>query len=240
MNYPEVKGELETLAKLREGYSIARFGDQEFMLMLGLNAPISQANNQMLKLELNLIVQRSHPKCLIGVPTYDSRNPFTLGWETWREPFGSLLKTRQEYYSAFITRPDQCPWLNNPEFFDEIENLWRGKDVTLVANGLRSLTAEMLSTARSVNFVQCTFRDAYRQIDTLEHLCTQKGYPETVLMCAGPTATCLANRLAARGKQALDLGHIGRFWRRYDEIANWKNEREIDKTTGLVKENPHG
>jgi hypothetical protein len=37
-----------------------------------------------------------------------------------------------------------------------------------------------------------------------------------VIICLGPTATVLAERLAKKGVHALDLGHIGMFMRRLD------------------------
>lgn len=223
---------------MRLGRSIARYGDQEFMLMLGANG-LSQECNQTLRRELQEIVANPPANCLIGVPTMDERNPFYESWNRWRGEFAMCLPKKRvgHYVSAFVTRPDQAPWLNNAEYFDAIESLWRGKDVTLVSNGKRSLTPEMLTAAESVRFVSCPYRDAYREIDRLEKAC---GSSDTVILCAGPTATCLAARLSRQGKHALDLGHIGRFWRRYEEIAHWGNEREIDKTTGQVKENPSG
>lgn len=237
MQYPEVRGEMETLGMLRlGGYSIARFGDQELLLMLGANT-ISQTRHPFMIRELRMIIADAHPKCLVGVPTYDPRCPFTKGWLPLRDDFASVMRSAKTYYSAFVSRPDQAPWTNTPEYFDDVEALWRGKDVTLVANGKRSLTPKLLSAAKSVYFVPCAFENAYEEIDSLERQCLQSPNA-TVLICAGPTATCLANRLAEKGRQGLDLGHIGRFWRRHEEIANWNNEREIDKVTGEVRENP--
>lgn len=236
MKYPDVVGEVETLETMLEGYSIARFGDQELLLMLGANT-ISQTRHPRMVQELRAIISDSHGRCLTGVPTYDERNPFTKGWNSLKDDFAAVMRSSKRYYSAFVSRPDQAPWTNTPQYFDHVEDLWRGKDVTLVANGVRSLTPALLTAAKSVYFVQCDYRDAYKDIDSLERQCLQSPN-EVVLMCAGPTATCLANRIAEHGRQGLDLGHIGRFWRRHDEIANWRNEREIDKTTGLVKENP--
>jgi FkbM family methyltransferase len=60
--------------------------------------------------------------------------------------------------------------------------------------------------------VLCSYEDAYGQIDYLENAVIETG-AKIAILCAGPTATCLAWRLSKLGIQALDLGHIGQFWR---------------------------
>jgi hypothetical protein len=69
--------------------------------------------------------------------------------------------------------------------------------------------------AATVFHARCFRRDAYSQIDELEAACLRSGMARAIL-CAGPTASCLAMRLSRKGMHAIDLGHIGMFWRRYE------------------------
>jgi hypothetical protein len=46
-------------------------------------------------------------------------------------------------------------------------------------------------------------------------LLEQIGRPDRVLISLGPTATVLAVDLCARGVHAIDVGHMGAFYRRW-------------------------
>lgn len=219
MSYPKVIGEIETLDLMLQGHSIARFGDGEFSLARGGNC-VSQKADPNLAAELQRVLTEKNKSCLIGIPTMDPKGPKWDRWSKYIDIYPRFLGKKQ-YYSAFISRPDSAPWINNESFFDKMELLWKGKDVTLIANGERSLKAPFLmeTGARSVHFVQCSYRDSYSQIDKLYADAVSAGR-KTVILCAGPAATCLAFRLSQtkigdERMHALDLGHIGMLWRPY-------------------------
>lgn len=239
MAYPEVMSEEETLAQILAGKSIARFGDGEFNHVRG-KKNVSQVVHEGLTAELVAVLLSPPKSCLVGIPRLDVRNPKNANWQTYATLYARHLTENVNYASAFISRPDNAPWINTPEFYDGIESLWRGQDVTLVANGERSLKPDFLEAtgARSVTFVQCAYRDAYVQIDSIEEECRRVG--QRTLLCAGPTATVLAVRLARRGIHAVDLGHIGMFWRPYanPKLQNRAEQREINKESGTVEPNP--
>jgi hypothetical protein len=69
----------------------------------------------------------------------------------------------------------------------------------------------MLSEAASLRVVNGMRQHTYQIIDRFEEEIGKPSGP--VLMCLGATATVLAERLAKKGVHALDLGHIGMFWR---------------------------
>lgn len=220
--YPRVVGELETLGKILAGASIARFGDGEFNHVCG-RKNVSQAVDPKLTDELRAILMSPPKGCLVGIPTMDYAGPKYANWAHYRPRYAQFLSPKVQYYSAFITRPDSAPWIDTPAFYDKVESLWKGRAVTLVGNGERSLKPDFLlkTGAADVAFVQCTYRDSYAQIDRLEEECLRHG--RGTLICAGPTATCLAARLHRKGIHAVDLGHVGLFWRPY---ANPKKQKE--------------
>lgn len=215
--YPEVLSEAMTLSMALDGMSISRFGDGELKLAYGRDC-VSQRASPKLQAELRVILANDTGKALTCIPTLNPESPKFSNWKALSGRFIPLLGELKIFGSAFITRPDSAPWINTPSFFDSVEMLWRGKQLTFVGNEKRSLTSDFLLAhgARAVDLVQCSYRDSYESISDLQNAIERIGN-KLVLMCAGATATCLAERLATKGFHAVDLGHIGMFWRRYKE-----------------------
>lgn len=216
MNYPQVVDEFDTLALVLEGKSIARFGDGEFNLARGGNC-ISQRKYPGLQLELQNILKSNDPNLLVGIPRLDKRSPKIANWTKCCAHYTEYLSPKKKYYSAFITRPDSAPWIATDEYFAQIERLWRDQEVTFVGNGQRSLTPDFLmeTGAKAVHYVECDYAHTYHRINELERACLKPmgtEAPRRVLLCAGPSATCLAARLSKKGVHAVDLGHIGMWW----------------------------
>lgn len=214
--YPSVLAEDTTLNFLHMGWSIARFGDGEFKLVTGSPKNVSQTNSPALQAELAAILKDPPDRLKIGIPDMNPRLPKAHIWRKYIREYSELLDKNEIYASAFISRPDSAPHINTAAYYDKMEALWRGKRVTLVGNGKRSLTKEFLiaSGAQSVVFIPCPYRDAYAEIDRIEKEVREVGLAR-VLICAGAMGTCLAARLASKEFQGLDLGHIGMFWRPY-------------------------
>lgn len=236
--YPEVVDEWTTLREVLAGKSIARYGDGELKIMRGGNC-VSQKYDLPLAQEMQNIIRSPRKDLLVGIPTIDDRNPKHQNWRDLMPRFSPFLTQGATYHSSFITRPDNAPWLGTKEYFDAVESLWKGRGVVFIGNGQRSLTAKFLmdTGADVVHWIKCSYRDSYAEIDRLEIEALRSRH-NRVLMCVGPTATCLASRLAQRGRHAVDLGHIGMFWRRYGQFGKWVEQREINKETGVVEPNP--
>lgn len=201
----EILSEADTLAAC-ESFSISRFGDGELRLAAGGDA-ISQKADPKLRAELQKILV-NYQGLVVGIPNFDA-TPNKATWDKYRTaPFAGFY-CQDLYGSAFITRPDNAPWIDTPEYWEAVRSLWQGKDVALVVGDTKSLTAGMLTGAKSCRLVSAPARDAYARVDELEEeLATFAGL---VIMCLGATATVLAARLTRRGVHALDLGHIGMF-----------------------------
>lgn len=207
MKYPRVMSETATLAAARTN-SLARFGDGELSLALGGNC-ISQVQVPALRRELLEILQNKAKDLVVGIPNVESKTK--PAWAKYAEPKYTALYGGGPFGSAFITRPDSAPWIDTPEFWGQLSDLWKGRDVLLVAGTERSLRPEQLVGVDHVRRVAVARRDAYAQIDQIvEEVGTHAG---PILMCAGPTATVLAARLSKKGLHAIDLGHVGMFMR---------------------------
>lgn len=207
--WPAVLSEAETLKQVLAGRSLARYGDGEFKVCLGGSIK-SQSFDKELSRRLREILLSSGD-CLVGIPNL--MMPTKFFWEQFRVPkITGLLDMKRVYASAFVSRPDSAPWIANASYYDQIEDLWRDKDVTLVRGSGKSLTLSLLSDkARSVTEILCPRQHAWAE---RAELLRKIGTSERVLLCCGPTATVLAVELAARGVHAVDLGHIGMWLKR--------------------------
>jgi hypothetical protein len=211
MTYPSVIGEFETIWKLAEGFSLSRHGDGECKILEG-KGYVREPRNVALTRELRSWVQ--HPHALIGIPTLDPDGPKIANWEKYRERFVSFFKAGdgRVYYSAFISRPDSAPWIDTASYEAAVRRLWAGRRVVVVAHAGHPLLPVVATDARCVVHVECQTHEAYAQIEDLERAALRAAADIALLSC-GPTATCLAQRLASRGLQAIDCGRLGHFLR---------------------------
>jgi len=207
-----VIGEYETIQALLAGKSIARFGDGELRLAIGRDVGHQKASKKMEGELRHILFQPT--KCLVGIPYIEETSPKKETWEHYSAPhYLALYNPRKQYHSAFITRPDSAPWIDTPEYWESVRQLWQNKDVIIVCGSRKGFRAEEMENARSIRFIQTLSEQAYADIDNIQN---QIGNDKSkvILLAVGATATVLAWRLAERGFQALDLGHLPMFMRR--------------------------
>lgn len=224
-HYPEVLNEVETLAAVVAGRSIARYGDGEFKMCVGA-AIKSQQRDSALASRLRGIL-RSSGHCLVGIPNIHSTTPKREFWQKFQR-FADLLGPNRTYVSSFITRPDSAPWIDIDAYWAQLETLWVGQDVTLVRGSTKSLTADDLFGARRVAEIVAPRQHAWSEY---QQLLERVGRPTRALLCLGPTATVMAVDLCAHGVHAVDLGHVGMFLRkrrRGDPMWVTKEDKEAE------------
>lgn len=206
--YPKVHDEWATLKKLQEGLSIARFGDGELKMATGKEYVREPANRKMAK-ELSSILTKPHKNCLVGIWPLNPESPKHESLNRHRERFKAVLSPNVEYYSSLISRPDSAPWIRTREYALEFQKLWAGRRVALLCER-DSGALRALSAAASIDHVECPHEKAYSKIDWFEKQVLRNA-PDIAIMACGPTATCLAHRLAKKGLQAIDFGSGGSF-----------------------------
>ena len=104
------------------------------------------------------------------------------------------------------------------EYWELVKQLWQDRDVVIVAGPSKSFVkqaTDYLDNAKSLNFIMAPVREAYSVIDDLEQQAYKFPKSSLFILQVGPTATVLAYRMACKGYQALDLGHVSMFYRRY-------------------------
>jgi len=224
--YPHVKGEFDTVHSLREGKSIARFGDGELKILDGKGYS-REPVNLALTAEMRRVVRNPHPDCLVAIPTMNPAGPKYKSWLRHEARFINYFRRKdgRQYHSAFITRPDSAAdRLESGEYFHLISGIWAKRERVVVVSEPSSklLTCARATSGPGMVHVECPSYQAYAVIDFLEEQVIAER-PSVVLISCGPTATCLANRLSARGIQALDLGSIGGL------LMRWMPKVELTK-----------
>jgi hypothetical protein len=212
MSYPKVHTEDETIAKLREGYSISRFGDGEFKMIDGAGY-VREPPNPKLAGELRGILRNPPPKLIRGIVTMDPSGPKYPTWKKHIGRFSRLLnRSRGQFYSAFISRPDSAPWIRTREFAEAFVSVWEMKRVAVLCEPeSKTLTlVKHTNNAHDYLHVVCPSHGAYAHIDDFEQQIVDFK-PHVALLSCGMTATCLAARLARRGIQAIDFGSGGKY-----------------------------
>jgi hypothetical protein len=223
MKYPTVLGEFQTLQRVLNGESLARYGDGELKMADRVVGIKSQGPDARLTERLARILHDSGD-CMVGIPNIRSDTPKAEHWGKYMR-YSSLLGDRP-YVSSFITRPDSAPWIDAPEYWAMLASLWVGQDVTLVRGSAKSFTAERLMAAGAANVTEIL---APRQHawGEYESLLDRIGTPRRALICLGPTATVMAVDLCARGVHAIDFGHSGMFWQKHvDGRPMWVTDEE--------------
>jgi hypothetical protein len=232
--YPEIASERQTLDLILSGRSIARYGDGEFK-MAACGASIkSQQHDPGLSRRLAAIL-REPGDCLVGIPNIHEvrRHPLTseqkYAFWTKHLKFAGLLTEERHYVSSLISRPDSAPWINTDDYWQALESLWIGQDVTVVRGSGKSLAPDDLIGAGEITDVLCRKQHAYQDYDEiLERI----GTPKRALICLGPTATVLAYDLCQRGVHAVDLGHVAIFLRkrrRGELLTVTDNDKAVDR-----------
>lgn len=214
-HYPDILSEDATLDLMLSGASIARFGDGEWRCAVG-GGCTSQRAEKGLAEALQQVLKSQHKHFIVGLPNPFGDCPRRESWIRYTQGQFTYLLNSELYASSFITRPDNAPWIDRPDYWDKVRALWRDQHIVLVTGDKKSITTEMIGNdARSVVEVIGPRQHAYVDLARIqqETIIAAEPHHARILMCLGTAATVLAWRLSQQGFHALDLGHIGMFMR---------------------------
>ena len=221
----KVANEFETIQKIvSDGASIARYGDGELKLCIGRNQ-MSQPPSPKIRKHMCAILKNDVHNLLVGIPRIYSKSNYPRQdkkkqefWKRYqRKTFVNLYREDKQYYSAFITRPDSAQEIDCTEYWESVKQMWIQRRVILLQGSERRFHKELtlLDNAESLEIIYGPRKNAYKDLNKLIDILM--AYPSTCLfiLSLGPTATILAYEMAKRGRQALDLGHMGMFYAHY-------------------------
>lgn len=217
-----VINEHETIKRIISGCSIARFGDGEFKLCMGKNQ-ISQPCSPRIQKKLIKVLRSDIEHLLIGVPRIYTDEDFEelpfkkkKYWKKYRNKkknaWVDLPLPDKQYYSAFISRPDSAPCIDNEDYYDLVKKIWHERDILIVEGKSRfGKNEKLINNARSIDRFKAPVYDAFKGYDGLLKAIIRRAN-KVILLSLGPTATCLAYDLHLKGFQAIDVGHMSMFF----------------------------
>jgi len=228
----------ETLKKVLNGKSIARFGDGEVEVIISLKQGIDtgshdslcwkQPYSEKLEKELIQILTTDNKDLLVATyPVFSRQNE--LLWKNNRpKSLQSALRIQQYLINIFYNNNFFPSELGNAFSFRDvlekdlsvrkknylqIKNFLSNKKILLLTSRESDLKLDMFENSE-VFKINCPHNDSYSVIDELESDIINKHREyniDVILMSAGPTATCLASRLSSKNIHAIDAGQIIRW-----------------------------
>lgn len=210
---------------VKEGYSISRFGDGEFLWILGKNKKSFQDNSKDLSNDLkNILVNyKSNKKVLIGIyGTFNDLSAHTFNskifWKYFILKYGKQvydILPDETYCDTALTRPYMDYKNKNFDLmqskFENLKRIWNDRDVIIVEGEYTRLGVnnDLFDNCKSRRRILCPPKNAYFKyneiVDAIKKVAKKE---DLILISLGPTATVLAYNLAEEGLQCIDTGHI--------------------------------
>lgn len=222
-NCPAVLSEWRTLERILNcRLSFSRFGDGEIKHMDG-KRNVSQRFHVDLQEALKQVFFEPIKGHMVGIPNVYGHRQFLDVNEDYiksmRRRFGKIADKKRLYGSAYISRGDCCPYLSWPIYWGVIAELWRDRDVVLVCGKERRANPSgMMNSARSISIVKTPYAHAWAEYERIRKECLKYSDEHIFLLCIGPTATVLAYDLCKAGRWAVDIGHLGLFYKSLGQI----------------------
>lgn len=229
--YPDVKTTSETLSDIiSQNKSLARFGDGELMLILGIGLGSKEDGNEYQAFDV-LLQKRLREILLAGSSDKVSVAilPFSLEYDDNKSDIDVvsywhkfLLKYYNSFSSCFSTKQYSNTLVSRKAGFCEnhlssIKSLWGGRKVLFVV-GLEShffFDNVLFDNIVEYEILYGPGKSAFSQYDELLGKICEYDKNWLIFLSLGPTATVLAYDLAQRGYQALDLGHLPNCYRQW-------------------------
>lgn len=217
--------------------SVSRYGDGEFIMLLGGGYDDYQEADQKLAKRLKeVLVSTDAPNHIVGLPmplkhTIGLRPSSRDFWDyfTLRKGVSLLpyLSTTRLYIDTQLSRfyimyTDKSHCENQ---LNLLKAIWDNKDVVII-EGTKSRTGignDMYDNVKSLSRILGPATDAFSMYDEmLEAIVKHVSKDNLILLSYGPTATILAYDLAKLGYWAIDIGHL-------DIEYEWFKMGAIDK-----------
>lgn len=225
--YNIIDDELAVEKIINERYSISRFGDGEFLWILGKNKKSFQDNSKELSSDLKNILkdyENNSRKILVGI--YGTLNDLSkhtyrskVFWKYFLIKYGKkiydFLPDSTMYCDTAITRPymDYKQKDNSimHKKFDNLKKIWNDRDVIIVEGEYTRLGVgnDLFDNCSSIKRIICPPKNAYYKYDEIVKAIRRSANDESlILMSLGPTATILSYNMAKEGFQCIDTGHV--------------------------------
>ncbi len=220
---PTIVSAYDTVKKIiEERKCLARFGDNEFELLLGRRRTNYQTVNGGLSERLREVLQSNMDNLVIAIAdNYGKLDRYTesaaaairqyLGSGTRAEHM-QLLDLKRTYYDAYLSRPYMIykDRKGAKERFEHIRKLWDNREVLIVEGEHTRFGVgnDLLNNAKSVDRILTLDKDCFNVYDNLLDKVKSMGKNKLIMIILGPVATIMAHDLAKEGYWAVDIGQL--------------------------------
>lgn len=214
---------------IEEKKSLSRFGDGEFLWMIGEDFKSYQKGSESLANRLKEVLLSSQSNLIVGIPSVYNENLLMrynlksrVHWINFNSRYLNKYKkflVQEIYADAQISRCyiDYNCKLFTGEKYSNLKRIWEKQHVVIV-EGEKSRVGvgnDLLSNATSIKRIICPSFDAFERYDAILNAVKEHCIDKLVILALGPTATVLAYDIAClneneyKGRyQAIDLGHF--------------------------------
>ena len=226
--------------KIKEGYSLSRYGDGEFKMMRGSSITNMQVYDENLKRGLLKVFESPLKKLLVGIPDPLCTRPYVEGFHKKFDNFiqNKAAKEKSIFVSSFFFRPNLINMDSN-KYFDMIKNIWKDREIVLVNFNIDLLDHFLFCDSTPTAFIPISRNNCYKMYESIMYTC-RKFYNQNILfiISAGPAATCLAYDICSEGEQALDVGGIAfeySLFKKESHPEQWVYQDSYRKKRGFLR-----
>lgn len=206
--HPSVLSRWESMEIIvREGASVARFGDGEYKQMRNKSMR-RQRHSKALAARLREILYSDVPGFYAAVlepaPVGDSAEDLEIRKGTLVSNYRVIAKLdRRRRLNAWMSQAYSA------EYIDLVKRLWHNRDVVLITNPdtrEKAMNCGLFANASRVDFIGVTVTHAFSQCDAAFRQAKTRPAGTLFILACGPTANVLAFNLHQLGFQAVDIG----------------------------------
>jgi len=229
-----ILSEYQTIEKIKEGYSLCRYGDGEFFNIICREKAIRNMQMFDSKLKEKLIEILKHPlkNLLIGIPNMAKPKPWVSKFKS--EFFKYIDKfplKKTIFVSAFFSRPS-ISGIASKFYFETIKSIWENKEIVLI-NFNENVKNHILFSSCKINFIQIPRRNCFSEYDSIYEACKRNYSSSSLfLISAGPTANALVYDITKDGHQAIDIGQIVFEYSKFfgqNNLEQWTSQNAFRK-----------
>lgn len=205
---------------LKNGSSVARFGDGETDLISGRSIPYQDYDVELGAELRNILESQSNEQLVVCMPDVFSclsrYNKFANDF--WKEHLDKyhdlyeIIKWCKWYGSTFISRPyiDLEDKSYSARYFKHLKQLWNHRDILIVeGNTSRSgVGNDLFDNASSIERIICPSKNAYFFLEEIENAIRKYSDDKLVIVMLGPCAKLVAYHLSLENRRIIDIGHI--------------------------------
>lgn len=218
---PKVNSTDETLNQiLKNRCSVSRYGDGEFMIMMGKDIIFQEADEKLIY-RLNEIIKTTNNNHIVCIPntfsnidmyTKEAKEHWINFWAKYSTKVYKLIDMNKIYYDTQISRPyfDYKDKSNVYKKYEKIKLIWKEKDIIIVEGEKSRLGVgnDLFKGSKSIKRILCPSKNAYKFYNEILEEVLKQSKDKLILIALGPTATVLSYDLHKKGYQSIDIGHL--------------------------------